>query len=137
MHSGFTTASEVIDVIVYRTSLHEYCHFFSVSGHVDPGEKEFDTALRETQEEAGLTKDHLNIIDGFKMEIHYDVRGKPKTVIYWLSELKDLNTSVKISHEHTDFKWLALSEAVEYAKYENTKKAIIQADEFIRKKIKT
>lgn len=104
---------------------------------MDPGESEFEAALRETTEEAGLSADHLQVIDKFKTVIQYEVRGKPKTVTYWLSELRDVNTEVKVSHEHTDYKWLLLPDAVEYAKYENTKKAISEADEFIRKELLT
>jgi 8-oxo-dGTP pyrophosphatase MutT (NUDIX family) len=30
-------------------------------GHVDPGENDMETALRETEEEAGYTKDQLRV----------------------------------------------------------------------------
>ena len=43
-------------------------------GRLDPGETGFDAALRETQEEAGLKKDDLNIKEDFKKAIEYKVR---------------------------------------------------------------
>lgn len=42
---------------------------FTIIGHVDPGESDYETALRETEEEAGLTKDNLKIIKDFKKEV--------------------------------------------------------------------
>lgn len=35
-------------------------------GHVDPGECESETALREVEEESGLKKADLKIISGFE-----------------------------------------------------------------------
>jgi bis(5'-nucleosidyl)-tetraphosphatase len=38
-------------------------------GHVDPGESDLETALRETEEESGLTKSDLRIIGDFSKTI--------------------------------------------------------------------
>lgn len=40
--------------------------FPSIIGHVDPGENESETALREVEEESGLTKNDLRIVLGFE-----------------------------------------------------------------------
>lgn len=93
--------------------------------------------MRETHEEAGLTADQLTVFDDFRTELHYEVRGKPKTVIYWLSEVKDPHSAVKLSNEHTDYKWLQFAEALEYAQYTDMKQALTAADNFIRKEMKT
>ncbi|XP_076037447.1 purine phosphoribosyltransferase family protein Apf isoform X2 [Oratosquilla oratoria] len=86
-------------------------------GHVDPGESDMETALRETCEEAGLTEEHLSIIKDFKQEIKYEARGKPKCVIYWPAELEDPNTPIILSEEHNAFKWLPLQDACTLARY--------------------
>ena len=39
------------------------------TGHVDPGESDKETALRETQEEAGLSSKDFAIIPDFKKEL--------------------------------------------------------------------
>ena len=103
------------------------------SGHVDPGESEFETALRETEEEAGLPKEQLNILDSFQSVLHYEAHGKPKKVIYWLSELKDPSFPVTLSEEHTDFKWLPLEEACRLLQFKDMEKAVRDADNFISK----
>ena len=104
------------------------------AGHVDPGESEMETAYRETREEAGLTTDHLILMDGFQKTLKYGVRGKPKRVEYWLSELKDPDTPVVLSHEHTDFKWLSLEKAFELiSAYKELQEAITEAEEYIKK----
>lgn len=102
-----------------------------IAGHVDPGENERQAALRETEEEAGITVDQLQLYEDFKTELHYEVRGKPKRVIYWLSELKDPNCKVKLSHEHKDLKWLSLKDALDIARYEDLKQALVKADDYV------
>lgn len=102
------------------------------SGHVDPGESEFETALRETEEEAGLKKENFTIFENFRSVLHYEVRGKPKKVVYWLSELTDPETCVTLSEEHTDYKWLSLDEACRLLQFNNMQKALRETEEFIK-----
>ena len=102
-----------------------------ITGHVDKGETERQAALRETEEEAGLTIDQLKLHEDFKDELHYEVRGKPKTVIYWLSELKNPDFPVKLSKEHTDMKWLNIEDAVEIAEYEDMQQTLRKAYSYI------
>ena len=91
----------------------------SPSGHVDPGEDDLTTALRETKEEAGLGTEHLRVIEDFVQELHYEVRGKPKEVLYWLAELRDPGTAVTLSEEHQDYRWARLEEACILAQYKD------------------
>lgn len=42
-------------------------------GHVDPGESDLETALRETEEEAGLTKADLRILADFNKRIEVGI----------------------------------------------------------------
>ncbi|KAK2140621.1 hypothetical protein LSH36_1289g00084 [Paralvinella palmiformis] len=102
-------------------------------GHVDPGETEIETAYRETQEEAGLTRHHLRIIDGFKKTLNYEVSGIHKRVVYWLSELMDPNTSITLSDEHIRFEWRQLDKALELiSRFENMQETLKEAEEFIK-----
>lgn len=86
---------------------------------MDPGEDDLTTALRETKEEAGLGAEHLHVIDGFLQELHYEVRGRPKEVLYWLAELKNPETAVALSDEHQDYRWAQLEEACTLAGYKD------------------
>ncbi|KAJ8029130.1 Bis(5'-nucleosyl)-tetraphosphatase [asymmetrical] [Holothuria leucospilota] len=99
-------------------------------GHVDPGEDFKAAALRETEEEAGLDETKFNI-HNFEFRLEYSVKGRPKEVVYWLAELKDPDTPIRLSEEHQDYKWLPLSEACTYAKYEDLQKALKDAAEYI------
>ncbi|XP_039885066.1 bis(5'-nucleosyl)-tetraphosphatase [asymmetrical] isoform X3 [Simochromis diagramma] len=107
-----------IEYLLLQTSYGEH-HWTPPKGHVDPGEDDLTTALRETKEEAGLGAEHLKVIKGFVQELHYEVRGKPKEVLYWLAELKDPGTAVTLSDEHQDYRWAQLEEACTLARYKD------------------
>ena len=74
-------------VIIRGTGIYkEFCGF--PKGHMEPGETETETALREVKEETGLD---VSILDGFKtMDEHFLAReGRPnekKTNVYYLAE---------------------------------------------------
>lgn len=93
------------------------------------------TALRETNEEAGLVNSDLKIYEDCKQEIQYKVKDKPKTVVYWLAELVDQNKSVKMSNEHQDFKWLPLLDACTLVDYKEMQGCLKFADKYISEKI--
>ncbi|XP_065202483.1 bis(5'-nucleosyl)-tetraphosphatase [asymmetrical] [Planococcus citri] len=105
-----------IEFLLLQASYGDF-HWSPPKGHVDPGENEPETALREVEEETGLKKSDLRIISGFEKVLTYKVKQKPKAVVYWMAELINPNQEVKISHEHKDFKWLPLKEACDIAKY--------------------
>ncbi|KAK7111215.1 hypothetical protein V1264_010887 [Littorina saxatilis] len=132
--AGFIIFRRQQQKIEFLVMKHKYGgHWGTPKGHVDPGESEFQTALRETEEEAGLTKDSLNILKNFESVLHYEARGNPKKVVYWLSELKDPNSPVTLSHEHTDYKWLPLEEACRLLQFADMQKAVKEAHDFITK----
>uniref|UniRef100_A0A3Q3IEY0 Bis(5'-nucleosyl)-tetraphosphatase [asymmetrical] n=1 Tax=Monopterus albus TaxID=43700 RepID=A0A3Q3IEY0_MONAL len=106
------------EYLLLQTSYGEH-HWTPPKGHVDPGEDDLTTALRETKEEAGLGTEQLQVIDGFVQELHYEVRGRPKEVRYWLAELRDPETAVTLSDEHQDYRWARLEEACTLARYKD------------------
>ncbi|XP_042634690.1 bis(5'-nucleosyl)-tetraphosphatase [asymmetrical]-like [Cyprinus carpio] len=87
--------------------------------------------LERTQEEAGLGKDHLRMVDGFLQRLHYQVRGKDKEVIYWLAELRYPNTQVILSDEHQDYRWAKLEEACKLAKYQDLQDTLTAAQHYL------
>ncbi|GAB5579855.1 bis(5'-nucleosyl)-tetraphosphatase [asymmetrical] [Prionailurus iriomotensis] len=100
-------------------------------GHVESGENDLEAALRETQEEAGIEADQLTIIEGFRRELNYVAREKPKTVIYWLAEVKDCNVEIRLSHEHQAYRWLGLDEACQLAQFKEMKAALQEGHQFL------
>ena len=107
-------------------------------GHVDPGEDDLTTAYRETEEEAGLLKTDLKLLD--KKWVHsYPVKDwrdgivRQKTTIYYLAELIS-NKSVTLSEEHTELSWANREETkLLIPKFEDLKSAIDEAELLINK----
>lgn len=86
-------------------------------GHVDPGEDDFTTALRETHEEAGYTSTDLKIHKDQQKILNYKVKGKDKVVVYWLAEVYDAKKDPILSDEHTEFRWLGKDDAIKLCGY--------------------
>ncbi|HLD48866.1 MAG TPA: NUDIX domain-containing protein [archaeon] len=120
--------------IKYLLLHYESGHWDYVKGHIEKGESEKETLLREAKEEAGLTD--LKIIDGFKERIRYffKAEGKliSKEVVFYLAETK--TEDIKLSFEHKGFKWLPYADAEKIVTYKNAKELLKKADEFLKKK---
>lgn len=56
----------------HKLSVSDYTIIFLCisTGHVDPGENEPETALREVEEESGLRKSDLRVVPGFEKTLH-------------------------------------------------------------------
>lgn len=118
------------EYLLLQTSYGKH-HWTPPKGHVDPGESDMQTALRETEEESGLKEGSLKVIDNIQKTLNYEIRGKPKTVIYWLAEVKDYNVPIRLSSEHQGFKWLTIDDACELL-HDTTGKALREVDQEIR-----
>lgn len=103
-------------------------------GHIEKGEKPKMAARRETAEETGLTD--ILFINGFKEKIKYFFKFKDKTilkfVIFFLAETK--SKRVKLSQEHTGYKWLNFEKALKQLKFQNAKKLLKKADSLLKRK---
>lgn len=103
-------------------------HWDLPKGHVEKGEDEKQTALRELEEETGITK--VELISGYREVISYKYhRGKQlstKEVVYFLGKTKE--NAIRISDEHQDFIWLPYTEAVEKLTFENAKELVRKAE---------
>ena len=102
---------------------------------MESGETEIEAAYRETQEEAGLAKEQLTLLNGFEKVLRYEVKGKPKKVVYWLAEVTDVNVVPKMSHEHQNFEWAALADALKLAAFPDMQQVLTEADDFIKKQV--
>jgi len=103
-------------------------------GHIEGKETEQETAQREVEEETGIAD--VVFFPGFQVRIHYFFQSKgkkiSKTVVFFLAETKEKR--VRISHEHLAFQWLPYKEALKELKYENAKRVIRAAQEFLQMK---
>jgi 8-oxo-dGTP pyrophosphatase MutT (NUDIX family) len=94
-------------------------------GHVEPGERLEQTALREVEEETGLTDmklgEHLD-----KLHFFYRKEGKlifMTTHVYLIEALGDTDAIVPENSEGiVDVKWFSRDEALKLIEYKDTEK---------------
>ncbi|MCR5186446.1 MAG: NUDIX domain-containing protein [Clostridia bacterium] len=102
-------------------------------GHVDDGETEFQTALREVKEEVGLD---VEIIDAkYRYVLNYWIqkRNVDKTTILYLAKPKQENANVIIQEaEVTESKWVTIEEATKLLTYDDLKEVMRTAEKDIR-----
>ena len=106
----------------------------SVTGSIELGEDPYDTALRELQEETGINKQKSDLIFddlSHKFMIYSEWIDRYKESTYsnkeYIFSLK-LNdeVSVKLSREHSSYKWVDLNEAIHMV-FSWTNKAALKA----------
>ena len=105
-------------------------HWDFPKGHIDNGETEIQTALRELEEETGIA--HANVIDGFRDTITYIFSGGreqiEKEVAFFIATTKE--SRVTLSHEHIDYSWLDFDSAFSRLTYANARQVLRNAIEF-------
>ena len=106
----------------------------SVTGSIELGEDPYDTALRELQEETGINKQKSDLIFddlSHKFMIYSEWIDRYKESTYsnkeYIFSLK-LNdeVSVKLSREHSSYKWVDLNDAIHLV-FSWTNKAALKA----------
>lgn len=100
------------------TIKHNKGHWAFPKGHVEQGETEVETALREIKEETNLTAD---IIDNIKEVSTYSPKEEIlKDVVYFLGLSN--TTDVKLQEtEVYEYKWLTYEECLDILTHENDK----------------
>lgn len=104
-----------------------------VKGHVEKGEKELETIIREAEEETGLR--NLEFVEGFSqtMEYFFIHEGKKifKSVNFRLAEAP--TKEIVLSDEHNDFAWLPYEQAYAALSFDNAKQVLKEANDFLQK----
>ena len=103
-------------------------HWSFPKGHVERGETERQTALREVKEETGLD---IGLIDGFRQSVSYFPRHNiKKQVVYFLgSALSD--HVVRQEEEISEICWVEIGRAYEMVTFKNDKTLINHAKAFL------
>lgn len=99
-------------------------HWEMPKGHMEPGETEVETAIREVKEETNID---VFILDENKkyVETYSPYEGTRKKVVYFLARNKNNMVQPQLE-EITEIKWLSLEKAIPMISYESSKKIIKQ-----------
>lgn len=126
-------SGEVRYIIIHQTN-GVYCF---PKGHVETGETEEETALREIKEEVGLD---VKICEGFRKtdEYKFSLNGEKviqKEVVYFLAEFEN-QTPHHQESELSDVYLLSLDEALNMLSFDGMKETLREADEYIKDNLK-
>ena len=98
-------------------------------GHIEQGENEEATALREIYEETSIKAE---LAGDFKAKIEYTMpNGKSKTVIYFIAVYAHQTPKHNDGFEHNEYMLLEYDVALKSLTFENTKEILTKANEFI------
>ncbi len=123
----FRTADE-LRVLIIKQSRNGNWSF--PKGHVEEGETEIQTAMREVFEEVGLK---IRIREGFRETIHYNPRPSVnKDVVYFVAQSKIGRVKLQ-KEEVADYKWVRPEQAFKILSFVNDKEVLTKALEFIEK----
>lgn len=107
-------------------------HWSFPKGTVEAGESDWETAIRELEEETGITA--FEKVPDFSVEIHYQFERDgtviDKSVIYFLGQVAD--TTTLLSEEHTAFEWLPYDEARIRLTHENARLLLDKVNAYLQ-----
>ena len=107
----------------------EGCHGFP-KGHMEPGETEVQTALREIFEETGV---HAELLEGFRAVTEYDLPHPPDTrkrVVFFLGRFQDQQVRIQES-ELASYTLAPLEEALELTEFADSRQILTDAHAFL------
>jgi len=103
-------------------------HIGFPKGHIEAGENERATALREVYEETGV---HTEIIDGFRESYNYLINGYiRKKAVYFLAKFNAADIKMNIM-EISEYRLLVFDEAMKLLNFRHDKDILEKADRFI------
>lgn len=122
----FRTESSTREYLVLRHRGQEYWAF--PKGRVDPGESELQAAIREVMEETGVAPGAQVV--GFRAQCQYSMarggRRHNKIVTFFLAEARP--TTIRLSGEHDDARWLPYSDARDVLTYDESRRVLDEAE---------
>ena len=102
-------------------------HIGFPKGHIEAGESEKQTALREVYEETGVT---TQIIDGFRESYNYLINGFiRKKAIYFLAKFDEKDIQMNI-REISEYRLCDFEEAYHILNFKHDKDILKKADKF-------
>jgi 8-oxo-dGTP pyrophosphatase MutT (NUDIX family) len=129
--------NKILFLLLHKEASGKYkeCWAFP-KGLIEKSESKESTALRETEEEAGISD--LRLIPDFKERIHYMYKGDvglvTKDVYYFLAETKQ--KEIKVSYEHSGGQWFEYKEALSTLTFNNDQQVLKKANLFLQEEQK-
>lgn len=128
----FTYVNGVRKYVIIRGTGNYKKYYGFPKGHVEPGETEVETALREVKEETGLD---VTLIEGFRtVDEHFLAReGRPndrKTNVHFLAEYQGQELVAQES-EVSEIVLMDYDEAMECIKYEESRRELTEAENYL------
>ena len=106
-------------------------HWDFVKGKMEQGESTYQTAVRETKEETGITD--ITFVENFEEWIEYNFKYQGelvrKKVVFFLAETK--TEEIKISHEHSGYTWMDYNSSMEKTTFDNAKTVLTKAQKLL------
>jgi len=131
--SGIVLFRKENDKILFLLLHYPSGHWDFVKGKMEEGETPHETAIRETQEETGITD--VEFLDNFEEWIQYNFQYQgelvQKKVVFFLGETK--TKDITISHEHLNFTWMDYTTAMEKTTFENAKTVLSKSYSLLTK----
>jgi 8-oxo-dGTP pyrophosphatase MutT (NUDIX family) len=131
--SGVVLFRKENDKILFLLLHYPSGHWDFVKGKMEAGETPHETAIRETQEETGITD--VEFLDNFEEWIQYNFQYQgelvQKKVVFFLGETK--TKDITISHEHLNFTWMDYTTAMEKTTFDNAKTVLSKSYSLLTK----
>ena len=106
-------------------------HIGFPKGHIEKGESEKDTALREVYEETGVT---TTLIDGFRETYNYLINGFiRKKAVYFLARFDEKDICMNI-REISEYKLLSFDEAMKTLNFKHDRDILEKAEDLLSEK---
>ena len=109
-------------------------HWDFPKGHVENGENNSQTALRELAEETGIVD--VDLLSNFNHKISYKLTKGGKLVSKEVTFFVGITnqTTVSLSHEHQAYAWLTYESAINRLTYNTAKETLEVSYDFYLKK---
>jgi 8-oxo-dGTP pyrophosphatase MutT (NUDIX family) len=126
----YTKKDGVIYYLLIKTPDGRFCGF--PKGHVEDGESEETTALRETWEETSVKPE---ITPGFRYEMLYDLRGGgKKKVVFFPAYFEGQEPKNNCDFEKFNYLLLPFEKAYDSLSFDSNKKMLKKTDDFLKNK---
>ena len=114
--AGGVVEQDGLIAIVHRP---RYDDWSLPKGKLDKNESSERAALREVQEETGLS---CQLIEELEPVSYTNNRGRPKNVRYW--RMKVLSGEFEVNDEVDELRWLSKAEALDLLSYEHDRELV-------------